>query len=320
MKKTMQDLDVLSQVAETFRLRGSVGGVFALQPPWGLAMPKSDHASLIAATRGRIYLEPQGGKRQVLELTPGDVVAMPHGDAYALRDHPRTPLSSIDELGCRAARERGPAGGQTEFIALCCELAGGRTNPLLKVLPPLIHFSGSDVSVARWLEPTMRLVAAETCSSSAGRTTILNRLVEVVFIQLIRVWVESLPEGKGGWLRALRDPQLASALGAIHSDPGASWTVASLAARAGMSRSAFAERFRSLVGEPPLEYLTRWRMQRAASLLEADGAPLKEIVARSGYASEAAFRTAFTRWAGVPPGRYRTRAQSAGGAALAAAR
>ncbi len=308
-------VDVLSQVAEALRLRGSVGGVFALDPPWGFALPATGHASLVVVTRGRVLLEPQGGKQRALELSTGDVVAMPHGGGYALRDDPRTPLRPFAELRSHARADAGSRSGRTEFIPLCCELAGGRTNPVIRVLPPLIHFRGSDRGAARWLEPTLRLLATEVASSSPGREMVLNRLVEVIFIQLIRAWIEDMPAGRGCWLGALRYPQLGGVLEAIHADPGASWTVASLAARAKMSRSAFAERFKSLVGDSPLGYLTRWRMQRAAGLLESQDVPVKEIVAASGYASEAAFRTAFKRWAGASPGSYRARARARTGEA-----
>jgi AraC-like DNA-binding protein len=282
--------------------------VFAPSSPWGYSIPKSDHAALIVVMRGRIHFESTGAKRATLELAPGDVLGLPHGGGHILRDDPKTqPLPAGDMDSCPGPCKERPRGGQTEFVALCCELAAGRANPLLKVLPPLIHCPGSDGNVARWLEPTVRLLTAESCYPTPGQTTILNRLAEVVFIQLIRTWIDGLPAGEGGWLKALTDPQLGGALEAIHSDPGQSWTVATLASRAALSRSAFAGRFKSLVGETPLEYLTRWRMQRAAGLLESDAVPLKEIVASSGYASEAAFRTAFKKWVGESPGSYRAR-------------
>ena len=309
MEDVVRDVDVLSQVAEAFRLRGSIGGVYSMSPPWGFAFPQSDHATLLVVMRGRIYFEPTGTNGGPIELSPGDVVAMPHGHGCTLRDDPRTPIRPdavpVPAEG-RCGKERA-SGAHTEFAGLCCQLAGGRANPLLNLLPPLIHCSGSDGRVTRWLEPTVRLLASESASTTPGRTTILNRLAEIVFIQLVRSWIDGVPETEGGWLRALADPQLGLALEAIHSEPGAQWTVASLAARARMSRSAFAERFKNVVGDTPLEYLTRWRMQRAAGLLESGDAPVKEVVAASGYASEAAFRTAFKKWVGVAPGSYRGR-------------
>ena len=130
-------------------------------------------------------------------------------------------------------------------------------------------------------------------------------------------WIDDLPEGRGGWLGALTDSQLSRALEAIHSDPGKPWSLESLASEASMSRSAFATRFKSLVGETPIDYLTRWRMQRAATLLESSNAPLKEVVASSGYASQAAFRAMFKRWVGESPGSYvvRVRGERPKGAA-----
>jgi len=204
-------VDVLSQVAEAFRLRGSLSGVFSFTPPWGYSMPKNDHASLLVVTRGRIYFEVEGAKRSALELAPGDVVALPHGHSHSVRDAPGTPLRPLKESDACAGAWRDQPRGQTEFIGLCCELAGGRTNPVLRVLPPVIHCPGSDGRVARWLEPTVRVLATESTGSTPGRTTILNRLAEVIFIQLIRSWLDGLPADQGGWLRAasksLRSPE-----------------------------------------------------------------------------------------------------------------
>ena len=305
-------VDVLSEVAEAFRLRGSMSGIMSVSPPWGFAVPRSDHAALLVVTRGRVSFEMEGVTGSALELAAGDVVATPHGHACIIRDDPRTPVSAADEMSSQSCPGFGTSpGGHTEFIGLCCELAGGRTNPVLRVLPPLIHCPGSDGRVAHGLEPTIRLLAIESSGATPGRTTILNRLAEVVFIQLIRTWIASSPRGEGCWLRALTDPQLAGALEAIHAEPAAHWTLESLASRAHMSRSSFAGRFKSLVGETPMEYVTRWRMQRAASLLDSSDLPLKEIVASSGYASEAAFRTVFKRWVGESPGSYRERARPA---------
>ncbi len=304
--------DVLSQVAEAFRLRGSMSGVMSVSPPWGFAMPKSDHAALLVVTRGRVSFEMPGVTGSPIELAPGDVVAVPHGHACIIRDDPDTPVRAADEMSADSCPGFGVShGGQTEFIGLCCELAGGRTNPVLRVLPPLIHCPGSDGRVAHGLEPTVRLLAVESAGSTPGRTTILNRLAEVVFIQLIRSWIETREGRDSCWLHALTDPQLAGALEAIHAEPAARWTLESLATRARMSRSSFAARFKDVVGETPMEYVTRWRMHRAASLLDSSDLPLKEIVATSGYASEAAFRTVFKRWAGESPGSYRERARPA---------
>jgi AraC-like DNA-binding protein len=300
-------VDVLSDVVEAFRLRGSMSGIVSISPPWGFAVPRSDRAALLVVTRGRVSFEMEGVTRSALELAPGDVVAAPHGSACIVRDDPRTPVRAADEMSGSCPGFGTAPGGHTEFIGLCCELAGGRTNPVLRALPPLIHCPGSDGRVAHGLEPTIRLLAIESGGSTPGRTTVLNRLAEVVFIQLIRTWIAGSAPGERSWLRALNDPQLAGVLEAIHAKPAAPWTLAALAARARMSRSSFAGRFRDVVGETPMDYLTRWRVQRATQLLDSSDLPLKQIVASSGYASEAAFRTVFKRWVGESPGSYRDR-------------
>ena len=181
-------------------------------------------------------------------------------------------------------------GAQTEFIILRCALSGGCTNPLRAGLPRLLHLPGSDGAVARWLEPTVRLLALEGSAPPTGRTTVLDRLAEVILIHLIRAWLDRQSPECGGWLRAITDSQLARALAAFHAEPGHPWTIESLAQAAGMSRSAFAARFKALTGQTPLDYLTEWRVQQAKALLEAAEQPLKQIVASLGYASEAAFR------------------------------
>jgi len=305
----IETADVLSQVAQVFRLKGSLSGVLRVAPPWGYEMPESHHVVLLVVTRGRIFFEPATGSGPSLELASGDVLALPQGQAHTLRDAPGTPVRPFREaagLAQQAGEASRPA--QTEFIALCCELTGGCSNPVRSALPTLLHFPGTDGRVARFLEPTVRLLAVESGGTAPGRTIVLNRLAEVIFIQMIRAWLEGLEEGEGGWLHALTDPHLAPAIAAIHDEPGAPWTVALLAKRADMSRSAFASRFRAMVGETPLGYLTRWRMQQAAAMIESGAAPLKEIIASLGYSSEAAFRTVFRRWSGQTPGRYRASA------------
>jgi len=124
-------------------------------------------------------------------------------------------------------------------------------------------------------------------------------------VHVIRIWIEQQPEDARGWVRALKDDQIAATLRAIHQHPAAEWTVESLAAQAGMSRSAFAERFKILVGEPPIEYVRRWRLQHAADLLHDPRVSVKQVIAAAGYSSEAAFRSAFRKWFGTVPSDYR---------------
>jgi len=311
---TTSSPDALSLVLDGFRLRGSVSAQVAARSPWGFSVQASSDFRLLVVSRGRITFDmgrAEGVENGHLELATGDVVAMPSGDAFAVRDQPGSPLVPITEaVPCSELRLAMP-GAQTEFILLRCVLTGGCSNPLRAGLPRLIHLSGSDATSTRWLEPTVRLLALEAAAPATGQTTVLDRLAEVILVHLIRAWLDGQSADCGGWLRALSDPQLGRTLAAFHAAPGRAWTIESLAGVAGMSRSAFAARFKALTGETPLEYVTTWRMRQAMTMIDADERPLKSIVASLGYASEAAFRTAFKRRVGQTPGDYRAAMRSA---------
>src|SRR5207253_4752553 len=202
----------------------------------------------------------------------------------------------------------GGGGAETALICGSFRFEGSRTHPLLSVLPPLIHIQGDGGASSRtteWLSTTLRFLAAEARHPRPGAETLISRLTDVVFVQALRAWIESQPEGVGGWLGALRDRQIAAALGQIHRQPERDWSVARLASTVGMSRSSFAARFTALVGEAPLAYLTRWRMHLAGELLRGRDLSVSEIAGRVGYESEAAFSKAFKREAGISPGAYR---------------
>ena len=156
-----------------------------------------------------------------------------------------------------------------------------------------------------WLETTLQYLASETASALPGAETVIGHLTDIIFIQAVRAYISGAGECKKGLAKAITDPQIGQALSLIHNAPQEPWTVASLALRAGMSRAGFAARFRELVGEPPLQYLTRWRMHKAAGMLRAGPESLGEIAGRIGYEAEAAFSKAFKRWAGHAPGAYR---------------
>src|SRR5262249_44197242 len=154
--------------------------------------------------------------------------AMPNGDAFTVRDAPGSPVVPITEVvPCKELRLAMPQ-AQTEFILLRCALSGGCTNPIRTGLPPLLHMPGNDGAAARWLEPTIRLLALEGAAPPTGRTTVLDRLAEVILIHLIRAWLDRQSPECRGWLRALTDPALARALAAFHADPGRAWTIESL--------------------------------------------------------------------------------------------
>jgi AraC-like DNA-binding protein len=156
-----------------------------------------------------------------------------------------------------------------------------------------------------WLDPLLKLLASEAREPRQGSATVMSRLTDVIFVEALRVWLDAQPSGEGGWLGALRDPQIGRALARAHSEPQRDWSVAALAAEVGMSRSPFAARFKELVGEPPLAYLTRWRMELVAGLMRSGKPTLSDMAERVGYDSEAAFSKAFKRHFGLSPRAYR---------------
>src|SRR5262249_22623574 len=160
-----------------------------------------------------------------LELATGDVIALPNGDAFALRDGPDSPVVPIAESGACSSTPMSVPGAQTELIVLHCALSGGCSNPIRKQLPQLIHSPRSDGRVARWLDRVVGLLAVESATPATGRSTVLDRLAEVLFIHLVRAWLDGQPAECGGWLRAMSDSQLGRALSAFHAEPGKTWTV-----------------------------------------------------------------------------------------------
>ncbi len=303
--------DVLTSVMDAVRLRSRVFCRSELRAPWGLALPRSEYGHFHVIERGGAWLRVEG--QQPVALAGGELVVVPHGTGHTLTDSLTTkarPLAAAGrpgDGGCVVMRGGG-RGAETQFVCGSFRLERREAHPLVELLPPLIHLRPAETPAAEWLEATLRFIAWETREAKPGTETIVSRLTDVLFVQVLRAWVTTLPEGGGGWLGALRDPQVAAALAHVHRSPERRWTNASLAAGVGMSRSRFAARFTRLVGEPPLGYLSRWRLLTAAGLLHDSALSLGEIAARVGYESEAAFSKAFKRRFGSPPGAYRRRA------------
>ncbi|MCK6533423.1 MAG: AraC family transcriptional regulator [Polyangiaceae bacterium] len=311
-------MDVLTDVLQTVRVSSVCYGRVELGAPWGVRVPESDSASFHVLLRGNAWLEVEGMNDPVA-LASGDLFALPHGRAHTLRDSVDTPARPLEEIvggGDACSTGTIKVGGNGAAATLVCgafRFEDRTHNPLLNVLPPLILIKGEDGRAVHWLEPTLQFMACEAASTRPGARTVVSRLADILFIQIVRGFLSSTPESQRGWLRALTEPQIGASLGLIHQDPRTPWTVAMLASRVGMSRSTFAGRFAELVGEPPLHYVTRWRMQRAAALLRDGRATLADIADRVGYESEAAFSKAFKRWVGAAPGAYRRASRDNGG-------
>jgi AraC-like DNA-binding protein len=301
--------DTLGDLLASLRMTTLVYGRIELSEPWGLRFPDlPDAASLYLLVRGSAVLEVAGMEKPTL-LSAGDVALLPNGGTHALRDHRGSPLHDLTVEGCRGAKGTGPLhlggkGAQTTLVAGTFRYGSGRRFPLFETLPPVIHVSASDPTASPWLSSTVQLLIAESAARSPGGTVVVSRLVDVLFVQALRTFILGSSCTESG-LRALGDPRIGKALQLVHDRPSEDWTVEGLARAVGLSRSAFAKSFTDLVGEPPLEYIGRWRMTKAAELLRESDLPLGAVAERAGYHSEAAFSRAFKRHQGTAPATYR---------------
>jgi len=310
-------MDTLSDVLRVVRLDGAFFfGVEAVDP-WSVdtapareltprVLPSAQHLiSYHILTGGRCY----GGVRgeQQVELVAGDVIVFPHGDAHVMSSGRN--LRPGPEVNT-AASARFPhtvhlGGHGPPAASFVCGFLGCDArpfNPLLAALPHRLHVRGAS---GAWLGAFTRQVADESRLGRPGSDTVLTRLAELMFIEVLRRYLEDLPPGQTGWLAGLRDEMVGRVLALLHARPGHSWTLDELAREAASSRSNVAKRFTELVGQPPMQYLTRWRMQVAANRLAQSGAKVATIAGEVGYESEAAFSRAFKKATGVAPGGWR---------------
>ena len=303
-------MDVLTNVLDSLRLKGSVYCRSHLENPWNLRFLEHGMAVFHVVEHGEAWLQ-LAGSSDALHLVTGDLVLLPHGTAHSIgaRDAQATPKSQVPTILMtefdQPRVERWSNSPDTVLLCGTFSLEHG-DHPLLSLLPDQVHVPGQ----TEWLE-TVRLMTREVDRSRPGMELMVRRLADVLFIQTIRHWLEGQDAMRHkGWLAALRDPKISQALELIHAQPEHDWTVASLAEKVRLSRAAFASRFTELVGEPPLTYLTRWRMSLASRLLRQSKYPMLEVANRSGYGSEVAFHRAFKRVTGTTPGAYRRRQQA----------
>jgi AraC-like DNA-binding protein len=269
---------------------------------------------LIAMTRGEAWLIPEDG--DALRLGRGDVAVIRGPDAYTLADDPRTPPQVIILPGNRCVTPDGrevelmsfmgvrtwgnsPV-GSTVMLSGTYELEGEVSRRLLNALPPLLVLT-SDA----WESPLVGLLAEEIVKDDPGQEAVLDRLLDLLLIAVLRAWFARPDADAPGWYRAYGDPVVGRALRLIHDDPARHWTVAELAAEAGVSRAAFARRFNELVGEPPMTFLTDWRLSLAADLLLEPDATIGSVAYQVGYSTPFALSTAFKRVRGISPRQHR---------------
>ena len=306
--KVPEQMDPLADVMELSRVRGAMLANVRACAPWGLALPQSSGASFHALTSGTAWLRVEGAAE--LQLMPGDLLLLPTGITHRLSSTPDGRCRPFD----RTVKEQlmtadgdlllaGP-GAATTFVCAGYDYDHDVAQSLLSLLPAVLHVPADPVAGSQ-ISALVSLLAGELGTRDAGARAAVARLIDLLLIHAVRAWSASADGEPPSWLRALHDPIVARALAALHARPDEPWTIESLAAEVHLSRATLARRFTELVGEPPLTYLTRWRMDLAARRLKDTTDPVETIARGVGYTSEYAFNRAFSRHRGQPPGRYR---------------
>jgi len=314
-------MDVLSEVLRAVKLEGALFFNGEFSAPWclrnsglsGLApLVSPEPAHLIIyhfLTEGRAYAQLPDGQR--LELTAGDIVVFPHGDAHLLGNgRSVTPIDSIKTFagnlsdGLKAVRFGG-GGEATKFVCgyLACDPHLGEV--FLGALPPILKVHVVDEASDQWLSQSIRFSVNEMQDSNAGSGLVAAKLAELLFVETLRRYINGLPAEETGWLAGARDELVGKALTLLHKEPAEPWTISELARRVGLSRTRLAERFRHFLGESPMAYLTRWRLKLASELLLATDDSVTEVAVAVGYESEAGFNRAFKREFDSPPAQFR---------------
>jgi AraC-like DNA-binding protein len=315
-------VDAFSEILSGVKLNGAVFFTAEFSAPWGFAAPASNKlAEKVApgAPHLMLYHLLIDGASQVdmpdgrsVELTSGDVVIFPHGDAHhmcsgrgAVRPFPNYGINEKIQARDLRPLRAGGGGEVSRFVCGYMSCDPSLCRPILSGLPPVFKVNIRTDPSGRWLESSILHLVEEAASGRVGSEAMLAKLSEALFVDTLRRYVGSLPEQQTGWLAGARDAIVGKSLGLLHSRVAHPWTIADLADEVGISRSALVERFTRYLAEPPMTYLTRWRLQLGARALECTSRGVAEIAADVGYESEAAFNRAFKREFGQPPGRYR---------------
>lgn len=318
-------MDSLSDILTSVRLEGAVYLNAEFTAPWCIRgkygvenlsewLGGADHVMFFHfLVAGACKVRLADGK-DVLDVAAGDVVLFPRDDQHVMGSDLRlAPVETADLLRGDAILtdpgfirlRHGGGGAVTRFV--CGYLACTRhaIRPLIEALPRVVRIPIGNSSASALVRDLLRVGVRESSESRPGAGSMLAKLSELLFVEALRRYVETLPPEGTGWLAGVRDPQIGRALALMHADPGRAWTVDDLARSIALSRSALAERFAALVGEPPMQYLTRWRLALAAQMLRSGREAIVRVAERSGYESEAAFSRAFKREFGVPPAAWR---------------
>ncbi|CAN7414067.1 MULTISPECIES: AraC family transcriptional regulator [unclassified Variovorax] len=313
-------MDALSETLRVVRLVGAIFINARFTAPWCYQSPRADTVAPILEpgaervvifhliTEGECYVELAG--EPPVHLMAGDAIIFPQGDAHRMTSQPGLPPATggrLAEVLTRRPRQLAYGGGGATTRLVCGYLAcdARLAGMLLAGLPALVRVNVRGSNAGNWLEASVRYALAEARSPRPGGAGVLAKLSEVLFIEVLRLYMNEQGEGRTGWLAGVGDRIVGAALNALHKSPAHAWTLDELARTAGSSRSVLAERFQQLVGSSPMQYLTQWRMLLAANLLCRSNAPLASIAEDVGYQTDTAFSRAFRREYGAPPAAWR---------------
>jgi AraC-like DNA-binding protein len=305
-------MDPLDDAFSAMRVRESLYARVEASAPWGIKFKAGTTARFGLLVAGSCWLTTEEPAKSI-PLATGDCYVILDGSTYALGDHPRSPTVNCFDLVPKLVDGAiGIGGGGTGATVLTgwfvYDELGAR--PLTALLPRVLH-TRVDGYRTDILKATLELLAKETERPGVGSSVVISGLADILFVQAIRSHLNQTSEDNVGWLAALSDKRIGTAMRVLHGKPAEPWTVEKLAGVANMSRSAFAARFKAKLGEAPLEYLTRWRMFRAGVLLRGTERSLASIANEVGYESDAALSKAFHRVVGMAPGAFRKRGTDA---------
>ncbi|GAA4351026.1 AraC family transcriptional regulator [Variovorax defluvii] len=313
-------MDALSEILRVVHLVGAIFIHGRFSAPWCYQSPAAEVAAPFLEpgaervvifhliTHGECFVEMAG--QPAVRLVAGDAIVFPHGDAHRMTSDPGLPPATgarLDQVLSRRPRMLAYGGGGATTRLVCGYLAcdARLARMLLTGLPRLVRVNVRGSDAGTWLESSVRYALAEARSPRPGGAGVLAKLAELLFIEVLRLYMNEQDEGRTGWLAGMGDRIVGSALTALHGNPAQAWTLEELARTAGTSRSVLAERFQQLVGSAPMQYLTQWRMLLAANLLSRSNAPLARIAEDVGYQTDTAFSRAFRREFGCPPAAWR---------------
>jgi len=311
-------MDALADILKTLRISANTYACNKFSSPWGMQIDKSDVGMFHVIISGSCWLTL--GKDKKIRLDSGDIVAFPTGGSHGISDMPESIRLPGEQVVTQLLNHQNPfsCSNKTDdnITSLMCGSFTHDTSlnhPFLRDLPCFIHVKAVETPELEWLRMLMKVLACESTNQSPGSSVIVDRLTEVLFIQLLRTHIRNSAKVQRNktnicYLSALNDPQIGQALNLIHGENSAHLTVEKLGSSVAMSRTAFTEKFSKLIGMPPKTYLLNWRMQKAKTKLETSNAQMYDIAEYSGYSSEAAFSKAFKHFFDITPGKVRRKA------------